>query len=133
MVALAQLSVSRGQSGRPNVTVVSLALMAVSPQWIPVESSHELAVAERLVQERRAFMKPLRFDADQDVVFPDFILRDTNEERGTPMEVWGRSDAAYRARRQEKIDYYRRHFGADRWWHWNASAKDAMPLFPPRA
>lgn len=114
--------------------VVGLALMQVSSSWIPAESSYELVIADKLVTEGRAFLKPLRYDADQDVVHPDFILLDTESE--APMEVFGRTDEAYDNRRQEKVEYYNRHFGQNTWWCWNA-AKDrkghAIPDFPDKA
>lgn len=129
VVALAQLELRAGKL-RPQATVVSLALMAVSSEWIPVESSHELAVCDRLVGEGRSFVKPLRYDADQDVVFPDFILRDAGDDRGTPMEVFGRSDAAYKARSADKARYYEENFCAGGWWCWDAASGEAMPGFP---
>jgi len=114
--------------------VVGLALMQVSTSWIPVESSYELVIADKLVAEERAFLKPLRYDAGQAAVHPDFILLDTEGE--APMEVFGRSDGAYVNRRQEKVEYFNRDFGQDAWWCWNA-AEDreghAIPDFPEKA
>ena len=86
------------------MSIVGLALMQVSTSWIPVESSYELVIADKLVAEERAFLKPLRYDAGQAAVHPDFILLDTEGE--APMEVFGRSDEAYVNRRQEKVEYF---------------------------
>lgn len=112
--------------------VADLALMSITENGIPVESSFERVIAEKLTAEKRAFMKPLRFDADQDAVFPDFILRDTNKD--VPLEVFGRTDEDYEARKAEKIAYYDRNFGTAHWWYWNAAADpdglDIQP-FPP--
>lgn len=113
--------------------VVGLALMQVSSSWVPVESSYELVIADKLVAEERAFLKPLRYDAGQAAVHPDFILLDTKVE--APMEVFGRTDEAYTSRMQEKIDYFNQHFGQKSWWCWNA-AEDreghAIPDFPEK-
>lgn len=99
--------------------VVDIALMPVSNNWIPFDSMFELTVADKLTGEERGFVKPLRFDADEDVVFPDFILRDTGSD--TPLEVFGRSDEFYEARKAVKMAYYQREFGTDNWWYWDAS------------
>ncbi|NHN86449.1 DUF1173 family protein [Acetobacter musti] len=111
--------------------VRTAALMTVSPEMIPVESSYELAVAEALVAADRTFEKPLRFDAGEDLVFPDFILQDTVRSAGYPMEVFGRTDEAYMARRAEKEDYYNTTFGAGGWWSWDAITRTGIPAFPP--
>jgi len=78
-------------------------------------------------------VKPLRFDAGEDAIFPDFILLDTGKD--TPMEVLGRADEAYEARKAEKVEYYKK-LRADGWWCWNAAADTAgarIPPFPPTA
>jgi hypothetical protein len=119
-----------------SANVVGLALMQVSSTWIPVDSSYELKIAEMLASDQhdRAFVKPLRFDADEDEVFPDFVLLDTAKD--TPMEVFGRADEAYELRMQEKIEYFQKHFGLSGWWCWHA-ARDpdgrAIPSFPEKA
>lgn len=110
-----------------------IALMEVDPTTlIPVESSYELRVTQALCGENRAFTKPLRFDATGDVVHPDFILTDTQDVRGTPMEVYGRDDEAYLARKAVKDAYYNATFGLDKWWSWDVqSSPDRWPDFPP--
>ncbi|KPH88483.1 hypothetical protein GLUCOINTEAF2_0203824 [Komagataeibacter intermedius AF2] len=98
---------------------------------LPFESSHELAVADALVAAGRAFEKPLRFDAEQDLVFPDFILQDTARSAGYPMEVFGRMDEAYAVRRARKESYYDATFGEGGWWSWDATTGSRIPAFPP--
>lgn len=116
IVVIAEIELKKG--GR-YANVVDLALMSVTENWIPFDSMFELKVANKLSAEGRAFVKPLRFDADADVVFPDFILRDTGAN--TPLEVFGCSDESYLARKAAKDHYYREHFGIDGWWCWNAA------------
>lgn len=103
----------------PAAKVVQLALMQINAQWIPVDSSHELRIADKLVAEKRSFIKPLRFDAAKDVVFPDFILIDT--QTPVPLEVFGRDDEAYEERKQEKTSFYTAKYGSSGWWCWNAA------------
>jgi hypothetical protein len=64
----------------------SLTLMLATQEWLPLEGLHELPLVERLVQERRAFLKPLRFDAKTWAAFPNFLLLDTGSEP-TPLHV----------------------------------------------
>ncbi|NUX57954.1 DUF1173 domain-containing protein [Paraburkholderia sp. JPY418] len=46
-----------------------------SSAFIPSDSIHEVAMANRLVAERRDFIKPVRM-FPQDDMLPDFVLRD---------------------------------------------------------
>ncbi|AOV18759.1 hypothetical protein BJI67_16085 (plasmid) [Acidihalobacter aeolianus] len=114
--------------------VLDLALMPVSVQWIPVDSRHEAHVVEELVHQHRAFRKPLRYDAHADTVLPDFELIDTGNT-AAPMEVFGRTDEAYMARKAEKVDYYNRIYGVNEWWCWDAASSPSpttMPTFPAK-
>lgn len=117
-----------GQSKR-SWQVVDLALQGLSNSFIPVESSYELEVADSLVDKDRLFEKPLRYDATESEVFPDFVLLDTTQHQ-YPMEVFGRTDEAYEIRADEKREYYEKHF-AGQWWSWIANRGAAMPAFPP--
>lgn len=107
------------EAGKANV--MRLALMAVSERWIPVASSFETDIEQLLIDEGRSFWKPLRFDASEEVVFPDFWLLDTGE-RETPLEVFGRSDAPYLERKRAKERYYNQVYGQGGWWAWDAAA-----------
>lgn len=74
----------------PRITcrIIDAALMTVSPRFIPLDSRYEGEVEEKLWQEKRAFIKPLRYDGEEDV-FPDFVLKDVPGVDGLPMEVFG--------------------------------------------
>ena len=89
----------------------------------------------RLCEQERSFVKPLRFDADDDTL-PDFWLTDTDGERALPMEVFGMSTPDYIARRDDKITLYNDKYSAQGWWFWDATARDAennIATFPPKA
>jgi len=111
--------------------VVDIALQSLSNTFIPVESSLENCVEKKLVEEERTFEKPLRFEAGEEEVFPDFILLDTAYAK-YPMEVFGRTDEHYEQREAEKRSYYQAHFGAD-WWCWKAASSKEVPGFPAKA
>ena len=117
-----------------NADIVAGALMETTADLIPVASNLELQVADKLVAERRTFIKPLRYDSSRNLVFPDFELLDAGVEHGLPMEVFGRSDEEYALRREEKSQYYSEIYGSDRWWAWIAAGPRAteMPNLPPK-
>ena len=122
--------------GQPTVKANMQAggLMETTADFLPVASDLERQVADRLVAEGRAFTKPLRYDAESELVLPDFVLTDVGVASGWPMEVFGRGDADYRARRAEKSAYYRDVYGVNGWWQWVAAGPDrtGMPDLPPR-
>jgi hypothetical protein len=60
MVMIATFSV--GAAGIP--TIAELSLMPVTRQWLPVEDAFEKQLVERLVGERRSFIKGLRYNLD---------------------------------------------------------------------
>jgi hypothetical protein len=133
VLAIAMLDdIKPGKDRGHYAKVINLALMPVTKNWIPFDSMYEQKIADKLTAEGRGFIKPLRYDADESLVFPDFILQDMEKE--IPLEVFGRSDETYIARQAEKIAYYEEVYGTGHWWCWNA-AKDPegqnIPPFPP--
>lgn len=112
---------------------LNIALMVVSAEWIPVESSFEAFIEEKLRKESRRFIKPLRFDSTTEVVFPDFWLTDVDNDHEFPMEVYGMKNPEYLARKAEKAQHYNSTHGTDGWWSWNAAddrGKMNIPPFP---
>jgi len=110
-------------------TVIDVALMTVSPRFIPLDSGYEAAVEEKLWLEKRAFIKPLRYDGEEDV-FPDFVLKDIPGVEALPMEVFGMNTPEYLLRKQEKTAHYDKEYGPGGWWYWQAASNDKMPAFP---
>lgn len=128
-VVIAQVEVKE-RDGRQSANVIDAALMAVTAQWIPTESSHERLIAEKLVSEGRSFNKPLLYNQVEADVFPDFVLTDCASGE-VPMEVFGRDDEDYLKRKADKTAYYDRQFGVGGWWCWDATKGQAeVPPFP---
>lgn len=132
VIAIAQIEVkdSRGNSGQ----VCDLALMVVSNEWIPVESSYEALIEQALREQGRAFLKPLRYDADEDCVFPDFWLLDVGCD--FPIEVFGMDTLKYLDRKAAKESYYNQKYGPSGWWQWDVTQQpnlDQIPAFPDKA
>lgn len=119
-----------------NSKVLQMGLMMVTDNWIPIDSVYEGEVADKLTKEDRAYIKPLRYDAAESEVFPDFCLFDTNSAEAVPMEVFGLMKESYLQRKKEKIEFYDNRFTRSGWWFWDAAANhDAtkMPPFPDKA
>lgn len=131
-VVIAQVELRPGGKG-VYASVIDIALMSITAEFLPVESSYERTVAELLVMQGRSFMKPLRYHAGADLVLPDFILTDTLRE--VPMEVFGRDDARYLQRKEEKSAHYDEQYGKSGWWSWDAAFHggnvSSVPSFPP--
>lgn len=115
--------------------IIDAALMTVSPRFIPLDSSWEGVVEEKLWQEKRQFIKPLRYDGEADV-FPDFLLKDVPGCEMVPLEVFGMNSPEYLARKAVKLAHYREEYGNGNWWSWDALIPDSIlniPDFPEKA
>ncbi|SCU77442.1 conserved hypothetical protein [Cupriavidus necator] len=87
------------------LNVMDVAAMLANAQFLPCDSSYEVAMADRLIGAGRAFEKPLRH-VDHAPVHPDFRLTDTTSE--TVIEVLGLAgNPEYDQRMAEKCAYYR--------------------------
>lgn len=127
-VAIAQVELKQGTKG-VYASIIDMALMSITADFVPVESSYERVVAELLVAQGRSFTKPMRYDVGAELVLPDFILTDTGWEM--PMEVFGRNDPEYVRRKEEKSAYYDEQYGKEGWWSWDAAASSAGSSVPP--
>ena len=57
--------------------IEAASLMLTSEHWIPIEGIHELPLVHALVEQRRRFVKPLRYDAKSAAAFANAFLLDT--------------------------------------------------------
>ncbi|MFL9886793.1 DUF1173 family protein [Paraburkholderia agricolaris] len=100
---VAILLVERTSKG--HLRLVDLAAMLCSNAFIPCDSIHEVALANRLVEEHRAFEKPMR-TAKGDDMLPDFELTDTPQRYH--IEVYGMNGLpTYEERKQAKRELRR--------------------------
>ena len=60
--------------------VDAASLMLTSEQWIPLDGVHEVALVQALTEQRRRFIKPLRYDARTAAGFPNALLLDTGAQ-----------------------------------------------------
>ncbi|WP_066732978.1 DUF1173 family protein [Cupriavidus sp. D384] len=109
--------------------VVDVAAMLANTHFLPCDSSYEIAMADRLIAERRAFRKPLRH-IGRAAAHPDFVLTDVTPE--TVIEVLGMTgNADYDARMAEKRVQYRAAGIPVIEWDATASPLAAVQLPPP--
>lgn len=54
-------------------------LMLATENWIPLEGTHEADLIQALTDQKRRFMKPLRYDARSVAPFANALLLDTGE------------------------------------------------------
>ncbi|HHD7482213.1 TPA: DUF1173 family protein [Klebsiella oxytoca] len=76
--------------------------MTVDDNWIPADLSYELTMLNYLHKQKRSFIKPLRYDASNNDVFPDFCLTDIGSHELFPIEVFDMDTASYLARKASK-------------------------------
>jgi hypothetical protein len=97
--------------------------MLTTDNWIPIEGVHEADLMQALTEQRRRFMKPLRYDARSASSFPNVLLLDTGA-KPTPLHVvsasLGPQDRAAKERALNAL--------GDTAWVWNTDRK--MPALP---
>jgi hypothetical protein len=100
--------------------------MLTTEHWIPIEGTHEVDLIEALTQQRRRFMKPLRYDARSAASFPNVLLLDTGA-KPTPLHVMSASlHPQDRAAKEKALKA-----PGDTAWVWNTDRK--MPPLPEAA
>lgn len=111
------------------LTVVDIGAMLANRQFLPCDSSYEVAMADHLVGLRRAFRKPLRHIGRAEV-HPDFVLTDVEPE--TVIEVLGMAgNPEYDSRMASKRQHYRT--AGVPFLEWNAVATSISSVRVPPA
>lgn len=112
-------------TGKTLVDVHVCSLVALTREFIPVESVFELDVARALATQQRRFSKP---HSPRNGVHPDFLLEDCGPD-AVVLEVYGLDTPDYLQSKDRKRALYQ-----DRGivcWEWNALG-GPMPALPPR-
>ncbi len=103
--------------------VDTISMMLTTESWIPLDGLHELPLIEALQHERRAFLKPLKYDARIAVAFPNVLLLDCGKAP-VPMHVVSPfADAKERAIKERVVAN-----GGASTWVWYADRE--MPALP---
>ena len=108
--------------------VLDVSLRRLSTRFIPLDSSYEGELEQKLVDEGRSFTKPLKFDHD-DAVFPDFWMLDMGCDY--PVEVFGMSTPEYLQRKDAKFEIYANLEKYPKgWWFWDVLKQKEIPPLP---
>ena len=108
-----------------HLRVIDAALMVVTRDYIPVDSTYEARMALQLVRRNRTFSKPLGYGTREGL--PSFMLLDT--EKPVHMEVCGLGVAAVQERLAAKMRQHAQEGRAV--WLWDASRGQQCPEVPP--
>lgn len=134
---VAAMRVEASSTGVMNV--VEVALMRVSPRFIPVDSSYEDKLAKLLLEQDREFSKPLHYDR-HNLAMPDFILRDAmhvdevglEKRMSIAMYVYGPSNSPSQKPKVEAVDRkYAKEHGLG-YWQWDVAQQKLIPPLPER-
>jgi hypothetical protein len=98
-------------------------LMMTTGHWIPIDAIHELPLVHALVDQRRRFVKPLRYDAPTSGAFPNALLLDMGP-KPVPLHVVS-AFMAPKARAEKEHVISKLGVGA---WVWTTD--QPMPLLP---
>ena len=60
--------------------VDTASFMLTTDQWIPIEGLHELDLISAMIEQKRRFLKPLRYGAKSAAAFPNALLLDAGEK-----------------------------------------------------
>lgn len=120
------LCVVQASASKRYFTLRDAAVQLCSRDWIPCETGHEVALANTLIDHRRAFVRPLRL-LHEESLLPDFVLRDTPEPMA--LEVIGTDSPKYVQHRERKAAELRR--GGHQVWTWRAKSEPMPPLPEP--
>lgn len=121
MLTIATFAVS--EAGIP--TMVEMSLMPMTPQWLPVDNSFEMQLVDRLVTERRSFIKGLRYNLPPGAVVAAALLIDTGYQP-TMLFVSSMAEAT-----RWRPDGEAREQPSAATWQWHHMA-EAMPPLPAR-
>jgi hypothetical protein len=99
--------------------------MLITDTWIPIEGVHEADLIQALTEQRRRFVKPLRYDARSAASFPNVLLLDTGTEPTQLHVMSGSMDPRDRAAKEMVLKAQ-----GERAWVWE-SGRPMPPL--PRA
>lgn len=103
--------------------IEAASLMLTTEQWIPIEGIHELGLIQALIDQRRKFIKPLRYDAKSAACFASALLLDAGDE---PVQLHVLSSFMAPKERESKEKMLRDVHG----WIWHTSTD--LPEFPGR-
>jgi hypothetical protein len=104
----------------------TLAMMAVTPEWLPFEHLLERALLCELVRQERRFLKPLPYEAGPSAAFASALLLDTGDAT-VPLHVEVPTVSGQRTR----LPDHRRPVSESKAWIWCPGEALKIPPLPP--
>lgn len=108
--------------------VDSITLMLTSFHWIPLDGLHELRLINALVEMKRRFVKPLRYDAQNSAQFANALLLDVGKPPMALHLISGLMDSKEQAAKQTALNRLAKMQPARDLWVWRT--EDSMPDLP---
>ena len=104
----------RASPGHWFLNTVDMALMQTTGTFLPFHNTYERMLIDRLVEQDRTFMKPLRYDNPPQVL-ANIVLLDTD---GGPQPLELRNRKMNEDQIRNKTVYFSETFGQHHWWYW---------------
>lgn len=101
----------------------TMIFMLTTDQWIPIEGMHELDLISALIEQKRRFMKPLRYDAKSAAAFANALLLDAGEKPVSLHVVSAFMDPKERATKEKTLKS-----STEMSWVWHTDKP--MPALP---
>jgi hypothetical protein len=108
--------------------IESLTLMMTSAQWIPLDHAYEKNLVDKLVAEQRAFLKPLRYEAQHAGKFPNFLLLDAGQ-RPVALDIL----SPFLTDRERAAKASAIEARSPKGWVWDTAQSAAVPDLPAKA
>lgn len=123
---VALVLIEAAASGKHYFAMCEAAMIMTNANWVPAHTTAELRLADHLVDQQRAFTRPMGAD-DAAPATPDFWLHDAAGDKPLAIEVLGVDAVPYRERKLRRAALLREHGHPT--WVWDATSED--PLLPP--
>ncbi len=111
---------------------ISLSMLPINKNGVPIESSFEREVYDQLCDEQRLIERPIesKYYPKWNGLIPDGLLLDTTPE--TIIEIFGMSESnkEYHLHRKFKIDHYNSLKPRYELWYWDAFNGSEKPILP---
>ena len=106
--------------------VDTASFMLTTEHWIPIEGVHELDLIHALIEQKRRFVKPLRYDAKSAASFPNALLLDVADKPVALHITSGFMDFKERAMKEKALK-----LAGESQWVWQTD--QPMPALPSMA
>lgn len=123
---VALMLVESAANGKHYLVMCEAAMIMTNANWVPAHTTAELRLADHMVDQQRAFTRPMGAD-DAAPATPDFWLHDADGDKPLAIEVLGVDAVPYRERKLRRASLLRD--AGHPTWVWDATTD--RPVLPP--